>query len=94
MKWLVSVVQISALLAAGASYAAAEKVYVADEEGNTVSGIDATSFMRIGSIPVGQGPQNVQVAPDCNQVWVTNLQRKVIATIPVDRLPNGVSVTP
>ncbi|MDO8771221.1 MAG: cytochrome D1 domain-containing protein [Burkholderiaceae bacterium] len=72
MKWLVSVVQISALLAAGASYAAAEKVYVADEEGNTVSVIDATSFKRIGSIPVGQGPHNVQVAPDGRQVWVTN----------------------
>lgn len=72
MKWLVSVVQISALLAAGASYAAAEKVYVADEEGNTVSVIDASSFKRIGSIPVGQGPHNVQVAPDGRQVWVTN----------------------
>lgn len=72
MKWLVSVVQISALVAAGASYAAAAKVYVADEEGNTVSVIDATSFKRIGSIPVGQGPHNVQVAPDGKQVWVTN----------------------
>lgn len=72
MKCLVSVVQISALMFIGATHAAAEKVYVADEEGNTVSVIDATSFKRIGSIPVGQGPHNVQVAPDGKQVWVTN----------------------
>ena len=60
------------LLTAGSAFAAPGKVYVADEEANTVSVIDAASFKKIGSIPVGQGPHNVQVAPDGKRVWVTN----------------------
>lgn len=60
------------LIAAGPAFAATAKVYVADEEESTVSVIDATSFKKIRSIPVGQGPHNVQVAPDGKLVWVTN----------------------
>lgn len=59
------------LIAAGPAFAAG-KVYVADEEASTISVIDATTFKKIGSIPVGQGPHNVQVAPDGKLVWVTN----------------------
>ncbi|MDO8457297.1 MAG: cytochrome D1 domain-containing protein [Burkholderiaceae bacterium] len=59
-------------LAAGSAFAASGKVYVADEEANTISVIDTASFRKIGSIPVGQGPHNVQVAPDGKLVWVTN----------------------
>lgn len=72
MKCLIAVAQIGVLAAAGSAYAAAGKVYVADEESSTVSVIDAASFKRIRSIPVGQGPHNVQVAPDGKLVWVTN----------------------
>ncbi len=60
------------LVAAGSAFAAADKVYVADEESSTISVIDAASFKKIGDIPVGQGPHNVQVAPDGKLVWVTN----------------------
>ena len=60
------------LIAAGPAFAATGKVYVADEEESTVSVIDAASFKKIRSIPVGQGPHNVQVAPDGKLVWVTN----------------------
>lgn len=60
------------LVASGSAFAAAGKVYVADEEASTVSVIDAASFEKIRSIPVGQGPHNIQVAPDGKLVWVTN----------------------
>ena len=72
IKWLIAVAQISVLATAGSAFSATGKVYVADEEANTVSVIDAASFKRISSIPVGQGPHNVQVAPDGKWVWVTN----------------------
>lgn len=72
IKWLIAVAQISVLAVAGSAVSATGKVYVADEEANTVSVIDAVSFKRISSIPVGQGPHNVQVAPDGKLVWVTN----------------------
>ena len=69
---LFTVAQIGVLTAAGSAFAAAGKVYVADEEASTVSVIDTASFKLIRSIPVGQGPHNVQVAPDGKLVWVTN----------------------
>lgn len=72
IKWLIAVAQIGVLAAAGSAYAAGGKVYVADEESSTVSVIDAASFKKVGSILVGQGPHNVQVAPDGKLVWVTN----------------------
>ena len=62
----------AALVASGSALAAADKVYVADEESSSISVIDTASFKKIGDIPVGQGPHNVQVAPDGRQVWVTN----------------------
>ena len=69
---VVLVAQIGLLISAGAAFAATGKVYVADEESSTVSVIDAESFKKIGSIAVGVGPHNVQVAPDGKTVWVTN----------------------
>ena len=63
---------VAILVASGPALAAAGKVYVADEEASTISVIDAASFKMIRSIPVGQGPHNVQVAPDGKLVWVTN----------------------
>ena len=72
IKWLITVAQLGALAASGSAYAAAGKVYVADEGANTVTVIDAASFKKIGSIAVGQGPHNVQVSPDEKWVWVTN----------------------
>lgn len=72
IKCWIAVAQLAFLAAAGPVFAAGEKAYVADEESNTISVIDATSFKKIGSIPVGQGPHNVQVAPDGKLLWVTN----------------------
>jgi YVTN family beta-propeller protein len=52
--------------------ALASKVYVADEEANTVSVVDAASFKLLRTIPVGREPHNVQVSPDGKRVWVTS----------------------
>ena len=71
IHWVITVAQIGVFAVAGSAVAAG-KVYVADEEANTVSVIDTSSFKLIRSIPVGQGPHNVQVAPDGKLVWVTN----------------------
>ncbi|MFM9433035.1 YVTN family beta-propeller protein [Janthinobacterium sp. CG_23.3] len=69
---LTAVAQITLLVTVGPVFAAGGKVYVADEESSTVSVIDTISFKKIGSIPVGVGPHNVQVAPDGKLLWVTN----------------------
>ena len=91
IKWLIAVAQIGVLTAAGSAFAAAGKVYVADEEANTVSVIDAATFKKIRSIPVGQGPHNVQVAPDGKRVWVTNNGEpgKAAAKMPQDGMPKS-----
>ena len=72
IKWMIAVAQITVLAVAEPALSATGKVYVADEEANTVSVIDGASFKKTGSIPVGQGPHNVQVAPDGKWLWVTN----------------------
>jgi len=66
-------VQVGVMAWAGYAFAAsAAKVYVANEEGDTVSVLDAASFKEVGNVPVGQGPHNVQVSPNGKLVWVTN----------------------
>src|SRR3972149_1682290 len=60
------------MAATSLALAAPDKAFVADEEGNTVSVLDAASFKRIASVPVGREPHNVQVAPDGKLAWVTN----------------------
>lgn len=60
------------LLWSGIAGAGSAKVYVADEEGDTVSVLDAASFSRVATIPVGREPHNIQVSPDGKLAWVTN----------------------
>jgi YVTN family beta-propeller protein len=60
------------LLWSGIAGAGAAKVYVADEEGDTVSVLDAASFSKVATIPVGREPHNIQVSPDGKLAWVTN----------------------
>lgn len=71
-KWWVAVVQAGIVAWAGFALAAGPKVYVAEEEGDTVGVLDAASFRKVGSIPVGREPHNVQVSPDGTRAWVTN----------------------
>ena len=91
IKGLIAVTQFAVLAAAGSASAATGKVFIADEGANTVSVIDATSFKKIGSIPVGQGPHNVQVSPDGKWVWVTNNgdPAKVAETMPAKKMPKA-----
>src|SRR5574341_293747 len=56
----------------GVAVATPTKVYVADEEGDTLSVLDAASFSKVATIPVGREPHNVQVSPDGKLAWVTN----------------------
>lgn len=72
IKWLIVVAHSGLLAATGSAQAAEAKVYVADEGSNTVSIIDTTSLKTIGRVAVGQGPHNVQLAPDGKLLWVTN----------------------
>lgn len=69
--WLVAVVLVSVVAWASPALAGPAKVYVADEEGDTVTVLDATSFARLATIPVGREPHNVQVSPDGGWAWVT-----------------------
>ena len=91
IKSLFAVIQIAVLAAAGSASAATGKVYVADEGANTISVMDAASFKKIGSIPVGQGPHNVQVSPDGKWVWVTNNgdPDKAAETMPAEQMPKA-----
>ena len=91
IKSLFVVTQIAVLAAGSSAFAATGKVYIADEGASTVSVMDATSFKKIGSIPVGQGPHNVQVSPDGKWVWVTNNgdPAKVAETMPAEKMPKA-----
>lgn len=91
IKRALAFTQIALLAATGSAIAATSKVYVADEGANTVSVIDAASFTKIGSIPVGQGPHNVQVSPDGKWVWVTNNgePRKAAEKMPAEQMPKS-----
>ena len=71
LGWLVAVVLVSVVVWASPALAGPAKVYVADEEGDTVTVLDATSFARLVTIPVGREPHNVQVSPDGGWAWVT-----------------------
>ena len=61
-----------ALLVCGCAISAADKVYIANENADTVSVFDATSFKVLTSVRVGKMPHNVQMSPDGKIVWVTN----------------------
>lgn len=70
-NWLVMAAMLSGWGVAGVCFAA-DKVYVANEEADTVSVLDAASFKILANIRVGGKPHNVQVSPDGTRVWVTN----------------------
>lgn len=91
IKWAIACTQIVLLAAAGPTFAATAKVYVADEGADTVSVIDAASFKKMASIPVGQGPHNVQVWPDGKLVWVTNNGEpgQLAETMPAGQIPKS-----
>jgi YVTN family beta-propeller protein len=70
-QWPVATLQAGLMAWAGASVAA-DKVYVANEDADTISVLDAASFQVLATVPVGKAPHNVQVSPDGKTAWVTN----------------------
>lgn len=70
-RWMLATIQVG-LLAWAIAAPAADKVYVANEEADTVSVLDASSFKAVASVQVGKMPHNVQVSPDGKVAWVTN----------------------
>ncbi len=71
-RWIAGGTVVAVVGWIGAATAGPAKVYVADEESNTVSVIDARMLNRSTIIPVGPDPHNVQVSPDGKFAWVTN----------------------
>lgn len=71
-NWLVTAAMLSGLWGVAGAGAAAGKVYVANEESDTVSVLDAASFRMLANVRVGAKPHNVQASPDGQRVWVTN----------------------
>ena len=79
---MTAALQISLLAWSGTAFSA-DKVYVANEEADTVSVLDAASFKVVATVRVGKMPHNVQVSPDGKLVWVTNNGEPALAGAPV-----------
>lgn len=76
-----------------------------DAPSNSISKIDIWTKEVVATIETGKGAHGVVTSPDNQFVYVTNMfentvsvienaQNKVIETISVDKVPNGISVTP
>lgn len=63
---------LATLPAAATSAFAADKVYVTNQDSDTVSVIDVDTLAVIATIPVGDVPHNVNHTPDGRRVLVTN----------------------
>jgi YVTN family beta-propeller protein len=81
------------------------KVYVPNQDSNTVSVIDAASHTVIATIPVGNSPIGIAITPDGKEAYVTNsadnsvsvistVTNTVVATIPVGSNPIPIAITP
>ena len=81
-NWVSAALQISLMAWSGAAFSA-DKVYVANEEADTVSVLDAASFKVVATVRAGKMPHNVQVSPDGKRVWVTNNGEPAPAGAPV-----------
>ena len=82
-----------------------EIAYVANENSDTVSVIDTVAGSVVATIPVGDGPVGVALAPNGTRAYVTNgssdnvsvidtAANSVIATVAAGSFPFGVAVSP
>ena len=81
------------------------RVYVANQDANTVTVIDGATDTAIATVNVGSGPACVGVNPATNRIYVANYlsnnvsvidgaANTVVKTIAVGSDPNGVAVNP
>src|SRR3990172_3854398 len=56
---------------AGITAGTAGRLYVANENANSISVIDASTFEVLTTTPTGPEPHNLEVSPDGRFVWVT-----------------------
>jgi YVTN family beta-propeller protein len=81
------------------------RIYVANQQSNTVSVISGRTSQVIATIPVGAEPYTLAVNPLTNRVFVTNAfsqtvsvisgrTARVVATVPVGGDPQDVTVNP
>jgi YVTN family beta-propeller protein len=81
-----------------------DRVYVANDKGNSVSAIDTATNRVIATIPVGRGPLGIGITPNDEEVYATNqgtgtvsvintTTLTAIATIPTGNLPQRVVIT-
>ena len=57
------------------------KIFVANNENNTVSVIDGLSNQVLDTIPVGQSPYEIAVNPNTNKIYVTNQGSNTVSVI-------------
>jgi YVTN family beta-propeller protein len=80
------------------------RLYVADRGSRQVSVIDAGTMTRITTVPAGEAPFALALAPDEARLYVANVRSgdltvidtatlQVRATVPAGRMPYGVAVT-
>lgn len=60
---------------------ATNRIYVANENGDSVSVIDGGSDTVIATVPVGDLPSGVAVNPDTNRIHVTSLSEDKVYVI-------------
>lgn len=57
------------------------RIYTANEDEATVSVIDSATMQVVQTVPVGQGPHNVQVSPDGQYVFVVESNSNTLSAI-------------
>ncbi len=71
---------------------AGSRLWVVNQDNNSVSVFDAVTNARLAEIPVGLAPRAVAIAPD-GSVWVTNKQSASISIIDPNTLAVAASIT-
>ncbi|HVF16866.1 MAG TPA: galactose oxidase-like domain-containing protein, partial [Steroidobacteraceae bacterium] len=56
------------------------RVWVVNQDNNTVSAFDSSTFTKVKEIPVGGAPRSIAVGPD-GRIWVTNKRSATISVI-------------
>ncbi|MFF1745259.1 YncE family protein, partial [Streptomyces mirabilis] len=81
------------------------RVYVTNQQDNTLSVIDAHTYKVLATVRIGTAPEGVAVTPDGRNVYIANngsaqvsvldtRNNKITTTVSVEKSPTGVSITP